>query len=70
MLRGYSTVDGQIIWEFNTARTFHTINEIPANGGTLRGPGATIVGGVLFVGSGYGLAGQPGNVLLAFEVGR
>jgi polyvinyl alcohol dehydrogenase (cytochrome) len=69
-LRGYSTVDGQVIWEFNTARAFNTINEIPAKGGTLRGPGATIVDGALFVGSGYGLAGQPGNVLLAFEVGR
>jgi polyvinyl alcohol dehydrogenase (cytochrome) len=32
------------------------------------GPGPTVAGGMLFVGSGYGAwGGAPGNVLLAFE---
>jgi hypothetical protein len=30
-------------------------------------PGPTVAGGMLFIGSGYStVAGQPGNVLLAF----
>jgi polyvinyl alcohol dehydrogenase (cytochrome) len=34
-----------------------------------RGPGPTVVGGMLYLNSGYGdHAGRPGNVLLAFEV--
>jgi polyvinyl alcohol dehydrogenase (cytochrome) len=69
-LRAFSTTDGRVIWEFNTAQPFKTINEIPAKGGTLRGPGPTIVGGTLFIGSGYGLGGLPGNVLLTFEIER
>jgi polyvinyl alcohol dehydrogenase (cytochrome) len=69
-LRAYSAADGQVIWQFNTAQPFKTVNDVPAKGGTLRGPGATVVGGVLFVGSGYGLGGIPGNVLLAFGVER
>jgi polyvinyl alcohol dehydrogenase (cytochrome) len=69
-LRAFSTADGQVMWQFNTAQLFKTVNGVPAKGGTLRGPGATVVGGVLFVGSGYGLGGIPGNVLLAFAVER
>jgi polyvinyl alcohol dehydrogenase (cytochrome) len=69
MLRAYSTVDGQILWEFNTAQTFPTVNDIPGKGGSLRGPGPTVAGGMLFTGSGY--AGNvAGNVLLAFAVGQ
>ena len=49
------------MWQFNTAQPFKTVNGVSAKGGTLRGPGATVVGGVLFVGSGYGLGGMPGT---------
>ena len=64
MLRAYSTTDGRIIWEYNTAQEFETVNDVPAKGGTLDGPGPTIVDGMLFMGSGY--RSGPGNVLLAF----
>ena len=71
MLRAYSTVNGRVIWEFNTAQSFETVNGVAAKGGSVRGPGVTVVGGRLFAGSGYGtIAGIPGNVLLAFEVER
>ena len=63
-LRAYSTTDGRIIWEYNTAREFETVNDVPAKGGTLNGPGPTIVDGMLYMGSGY--TSGPGNVLLAF----
>jgi hypothetical protein len=45
------------------------VNGAKANGGTMAAPGPTIVGGMLFVGSGYQFGGgsMPGNVLLAFS---
>ena len=66
-LRAYTSEDGRIIWDFDTVRTFQTVNGVPASGGALNGPGPVIVGGMLFVNSGYARAGGlPGNVLLAF----
>jgi polyvinyl alcohol dehydrogenase (cytochrome) len=63
-----STHDGHPLWSFDTARTFHTVNEVPAHGGSISAPGPTVAGGMLFVGSGYGVVSQtPGNVLLAFS---
>jgi polyvinyl alcohol dehydrogenase (cytochrome) len=67
-LRAYSTADGKIIWDFDTAKDFDTVNGVKANGGSLDAAGPTIAGGMLFVSSGYGSwGGFPGNVLLAFE---
>jgi polyvinyl alcohol dehydrogenase (cytochrome) len=67
-LRAYSTGDGKIIWDFDTAREFTTVNGSIAKGGAMDGPGPTIAAGMLYVGSGYGSwGGAPGNVLLAFE---
>jgi polyvinyl alcohol dehydrogenase (cytochrome) len=68
-LRAYSTANGRILWEFNTAQTFQAVNALPAKGGSVRGPGVTVVGGTVYAGSGYGaLGGMAGNVLLAFDV--
>ncbi len=68
-LRAYSAADGRVIWDFDTAREFATVNDAAGHGGAINGPGATVVGGMVFVNSGYGFLGQmPGNVLLAFTV--
>ncbi|MGA9774187.1 MAG: PQQ-binding-like beta-propeller repeat protein [Blastocatellia bacterium] len=69
-LRAYSTKDGSIIWDFDTAATaYDAVNGMKAKGGALDGGGPTIAGGVLYVNSGYGrLVGQPGNLLLALTV--
>ena len=68
-LRAYSTIDGKVMWDTETAKDFATINGIPASGGSLDQGGATIVNGVVYINSGYGQRyGQPGNVLLAFSV--
>lgn len=68
-LRGYSTKDGKIIWEVDTARPIETVNGGQARGGALDGAGPTIANGILYTNSGYGrLIGQPGNLLLAFTV--
>jgi polyvinyl alcohol dehydrogenase (cytochrome) len=69
VLRGYSTKDGAIVWEFDANRQFQTVNGVPAKGASMIGPGPVIAGGMLFVNSGYGaFGGRPGNVLLAFSV--
>lgn len=68
-IRGYSTKDGSVIWEFNTNQDFKTVNDVPAKGASVNGPGPVVAGGMVFVNSGYGaLGGRPGNVLLAFGV--
>jgi polyvinyl alcohol dehydrogenase (cytochrome) len=66
-IRGFSTEDGKILWDFDTAREYQTVNGVPGKGGALDGPGAVVVKGMLFVNSGYSrFGGLPGNVLLAF----
>ena len=68
-IRAYSTIDGKILWDSDTAKEFPTVNGIKASGGSLDQGGATIVNGVVYINSGYGQrSGQPGNVLLAFSV--
>jgi polyvinyl alcohol dehydrogenase (cytochrome) len=67
-LRAFSTVNGAILWDFDTVGTHRTVNEVPARGGSLNGPGPAIAGGMVFVESGYASNGIPGNVLLAFSV--
>jgi polyvinyl alcohol dehydrogenase (cytochrome) len=68
-LRAYSTTDGRILWDVDTARDYETVNGVKGTGGAIDGPGAVIVGGMLYVNSGYALfGGAPGNVLLAFSV--
>ncbi|MGH8205763.1 MAG: hypothetical protein ACRETK_03215 [Steroidobacteraceae bacterium] len=43
------------------------VDGVPASGGSMDGPGAVVVNGVVYVCSGYTRnSGVPGNVLLAF----
>ena len=66
-MRAYSAKDGSILWLFNANRDFDTVNGVKANGGSMDGPGAVVVDGMLYFNAGYGgLVGHPGNVLLAF----
>ncbi|HUO24751.1 MAG TPA: PQQ-binding-like beta-propeller repeat protein [Candidatus Aquilonibacter sp.] len=66
-LRAYDTKNGAVLWDFDTAQDFHTTNGIHAHGGSLNGAGPTVVGGMVYVNSGYDNA-MAGNVLLAFSV--
>ena len=59
-LRAYSTIDGKILWDFDTAKSFQTQNGIHASGGPLDCGGPTIVNGSVYINS--------GNTLLAFSV--
>jgi polyvinyl alcohol dehydrogenase (cytochrome) len=67
-LRAYSAVNGTVIWDFDTARAYETINGVTARGGSMNVGGPAIGGGTIFVNSGYVQNGIPGNVLLAFSV--
>ena len=69
ILRALSTDDGKVLWQFNTAQEFKTVNGVSAKGGSMGGPGAVVAGGMVYMNSGYANVGggMPGNVLLAFS---
>jgi polyvinyl alcohol dehydrogenase (cytochrome) len=67
--RAYATTDGKIIWDFDTATDFDTVNKVKAKGGSVDASGPTIANGMVLTNSGYGqFGGKAGNVLLAFSV--
>jgi polyvinyl alcohol dehydrogenase (cytochrome) len=66
-LRALSTTDGTLLWQYNTAREYETVNGVIAKGGNIGQAGATVAGGMVFIGSGYGTGNAGfGNALLAF----
>jgi polyvinyl alcohol dehydrogenase (cytochrome) len=68
-IRAYSSSNGAVLWDVDTAREFETVNGKAARGGSLDAAGPAIVNGMVFVNSGYGqYGGMPGNVLLVFSV--
>ena len=68
-LRVYAGDTGKVLWDYDTAREFNTVNGEPAHGGGMSGAGPTVAQGHLISNSGYGLYfHEPGNVLLVFSV--
>jgi polyvinyl alcohol dehydrogenase (cytochrome) len=65
-VRAYDTQSGKVLWHFDTAREFKTLNGDRAKGGAVAGSGIMIANGMVFVNSGFN--GGPGNVLLAFAI--
>jgi polyvinyl alcohol dehydrogenase (cytochrome) len=65
-----SSTDGKLLWQFNTAQEFKTINNVMARGGAIATSGAVVVDGMVYVGSGYAInsGATAGNVLLAFGI--
>jgi polyvinyl alcohol dehydrogenase (cytochrome) len=70
ILHALSATDGATLWEFATSKDYETVNKVAgANGGAISSVGPIFAGGMMYVGSGYGVgAGDFGNVLLAFGV--
>jgi polyvinyl alcohol dehydrogenase (cytochrome) len=67
--RAYSTATGKVLWDYETAREYDAVNGQKAHGGAIDGGGPAIVGGIVYVYSGYSTwGGLPGNALLAFSV--
>jgi polyvinyl alcohol dehydrogenase (cytochrome) len=66
-IQALSTDDGHVLWDFDTIRSYETVNGVKATGGSLDGAGPVVAGGMVFVNSGYSKnGGLPGNVLLVF----
>ena len=67
-IRAYETAKGAIIWDFDTAREFESVNGVKAHGGSINSMAPVVAGGSLYITSGYSGAAMPGNVLLAFSI--
>jgi polyvinyl alcohol dehydrogenase (cytochrome) len=67
-VRAYSSDDGRILWDFDTAaRSYDAVNGTVATGGTIRGAAQILANGMLYVNSGY-IHPHAGNALIAFSV--
>ena len=49
VIRAHSTVDGRVIWAFDTTGPVETVGGVPGRGGAIDGPGPVVAGGILFV---------------------
>lgn len=70
--RAYASATGRVLWEVETDREFQTLSGEPARGGSFAGAsGPMIIGGRVYVNSGYGHSyHMPGNVLLVYAPRR
>jgi polyvinyl alcohol dehydrogenase (cytochrome) len=67
-VRAYSSTDGRILWDFDTAaQPYDAVNGAVATGGTIRGAAQILANGILYVNSGY-IHPRAGNALIAFSV--
>ncbi|MFN2100001.1 PQQ-binding-like beta-propeller repeat protein [Altererythrobacter sp. MF3-039] len=70
-IRAYDRKNGKRLWEFDSAKPFETVNNMPGRGGSMSGPGAAVGDGYVVINSGYGLySHEAGNVLLVFAPKR
>jgi polyvinyl alcohol dehydrogenase (cytochrome) len=69
MFRILSSSTGELLWQFDTVRTFETVNGVEARGGSMGAAGPIVSGKRLFVPTGYvGVKnGMQGNALLMFS---
>jgi len=69
-LRALDSASGALLWEFDTAQEFVSLNGETAHGGSIEGSGPVVAGGMVYQSSGYDYAHgtTPGNALLAFSV--
>lgn len=68
ILRAYDADNGQVLWSYDTVSEMDGINGLRGSGGSISRAGATVIEGMFYQSSGYGVGlGMPGNVLFAFE---
>ncbi len=67
-VRAYSTADGRLLWNVDTAVPVPAVNGVQAQGGQVGGYPVVVSGGAVYITSGASVMGQPGNALLVFAV--
>jgi len=68
-MRAYAAANGEVIWDFDTARTYAAVNGVAAQGGSIEGVATVMANGTLYVMSGFAsYGGGMGNALIAFSV--
>jgi polyvinyl alcohol dehydrogenase (cytochrome) len=68
VMRAFDSNTGEVLWRFDAARDFESVNGAAARGGAIDAQGAVVVDGWVYFGAGYAKwGGLPGNVLLAFR---
>jgi polyvinyl alcohol dehydrogenase (cytochrome) len=68
-VRAYASGTGRVLWEYDSTQEVTTVSGARAHGGSIGGGGPTIVDGMVYINSGYGIYWHmPGNLLLAFSV--
>jgi len=67
-VRAYSTANGDVLWDVDTAVEHKGVNGQTGRGGSFSGGAAPMAHhGMLFISSGYGFSGKmPGNLFLAY----
>ena len=69
ILRAFDPESGDILWQTATLQSFGTPNGVEARGGAIEADGPVLVGGEVFVTSGYDKWNEaPGNVLLVYSL--
>lgn len=66
-LRIFDSEDGELLFQYDAAHEFETVNGIEARGGAIDNATIIAANGMLLVQSGYGLMGAPGNILIALK---
>jgi polyvinyl alcohol dehydrogenase (cytochrome) len=61
---------GELLFSYDTAREYQGVNGVTGHGGSIDNTTIVAAHGKLYVQSGYGQGGAPGNVLLAFSPRR
>lgn len=71
-LRIFDAATGAVLFQYDTARTYETVNGVPGKGGSIDNASIVAANGYVFVNSGYALIGgqTAGNVMLAFRPKR
>jgi len=65
----YAADDGKVLWDFDTVHSYDAVNGVKAQGGSIEGIATVVVGGTLYVMSGYAsYGGGNGDALIAFTV--
>jgi polyvinyl alcohol dehydrogenase (cytochrome) len=68
VMRGYDKKSGRLVWSYDTAKPYKTVNDVAAHGGSFSMGGAVFAGDSLYLNSGQSGQGMSGNALIALKI--